>query len=163
MGRPVKSADTVSDSTPTATTPAGNAAGAAPKSGPADFGAMRQEVHAKSNNSDAANTEDQSESSRRARLDELQSQCGLSLEEPVIGFLLTQSSATDVFDYLQAYHGDGEPVRRFVEGFAQRRLAAPQHAEISKASTAQDSKSPKDASNEASTAKANRRRRGKGK
>merc|ERR1712151_225436 len=96
---------------------------------------------------------DMSASARKARLEELQREVGLSLEEPVVGFLLTQSSSSDVFDYLQAYHGDGDLVRRFADGFEKRRLGAPESAEGKKASADKEQKIQKEPSNDSGAAK----------
>jgi len=99
---------------------------------------------------------------RRAQMEDLLKQCNLHLDEPFIGFLLTLTSASDVFDYLQAYHGDGENVRRFAEGFTERRLGLP-HQETKAAAPEREAaaKGTKEGV-DANTPKASRRRRGKG-
>lgn len=96
---------------------------------------------------------------RRLQLEELLRQQNLHLEEPVVGFLLSLSTASDVLDYLLALYGDSEEVRRFAEAFGERRLGAPPKDD-SKGPDSQ--RGPKEAA-DASTPKANRRRRGKGK
>jgi len=94
---------------------------------------------------------------RKVRVEELLRHWDLHLDEPVVNFLLSLSSASDVLDYLQAYHGDGENVRRFAEGFAEQRLGMPPKDEAK-----ESTKATKEAS-DAATPKASRRRRGKGK
>jgi len=73
---------------------------------------------------EVASTRDDSHDSRQSRLKDLLKQCGLELEEPMVGFLLTLSSASECLDYLQAYHGDSEAVHRFSEAFVERGLNA---------------------------------------
>jgi hypothetical protein len=74
-------------------------------------------------------------------------------------FLLSLSTASDVLDYLLALCGESSDVRRFAEAFGERRLGAPPKDE-SKGLDGQ-ARGPKEVS-DASTPKANRRRRGKG-
>jgi len=100
-----------------------------------------------------------SESSRRTRLEELANTCGLELEEPVLGFILSQSSGADVLDYLQAYSSDNDAVRRFAEGFTQQKLGTQVRADIDKVKVPDVSK--KD-SNDNGSAKVGRKRRVKG-
>jgi len=98
---------------------------------------------------------------RRTQLEELLRKFNLHLEEPVVGFLLSLSTASDVLDYLLALYGDSEDVRRFAEAFGERRLGATPKDD-SKGGDSHQTKAPKEAA-DASTPKANRRRRGKGK
>lgn len=92
---------------------------------------------------------------RRVRIEELARQTNLHLDENVLGFLLTVSSAADVLDYLMALCGDTDDVRRFAQAFGEQRLGATD----SKAD--REAKGPKESA-EANAPKA-RRRRGKGK
>lgn len=100
---------------------------------------------------------------RRVQLEELLRKSNLQLDEPVVGFLLSLSTASDVLDYLLALHGDSDEVRRFSEAFAERRLGAPAKDDSSSKGADHHTKGPKEAS-DANTPKASRRlRRGKGK
>jgi len=61
---------------------------------------------------------------RREHIEDLMRETGLALDEPMISFLLTLKSPADALDYLQAYSGDTQEVRRFAEAFGQRKLCA---------------------------------------
>jgi hypothetical protein len=93
---------------------------------------------------------------RRARIEDLARQTNLHLDENVLGFLLTVSSAEDVLDYLMVICGDTDDVRRFAQAFGEQRLGA------TDSKTDREAKGPKETA-EANAPKANRRRRGKGK
>merc|ERR1719410_413300 len=69
-------------------------------------------------------TPDKARDDKRTRLEELTRQFGLSLEEPVLAFLLTLSNSSEVLDYLQAYYDDNDTLRQFAEVFVERGLGA---------------------------------------
>jgi len=102
--------------------------------------------------SELAETPDKARDDRRTRLEELTRQFGLSLEEPVLAFLLTLSNSSEVLHYLQAYYGDDDAVRRFAEVFAEQGLGA----------TLKEAAKPTKDTTDGATLKVNRRRRGKG-
>jgi len=74
------------------------------------------------------------------------------------------TSASEVLDYLRAYHGDTENVRKLAEGFAERKLERKVGAAGKEDAASKLAKANKEAAIDANTPnKANRRRRGKGK
>lgn len=109
---------------------------------------------AKPKKSDSNSPGDESVESRLPRLQDLLKSHSLELEEPMVRFLLTLTSASDCLDYLQAYHGDSPSVRQFAEAFVEKGLNSTAKAPKSK-------EAAKDAG--ASKAAPARKKRAKGK
>ncbi|CAE7819271.1 gigyf2 [Symbiodinium sp. CCMP2592] len=69
--------------------------------------------------------DDEKSVQRREQAKELLTQHGLPLEDPLVGFLLSVGTSTEVHDYLQAYYeADADTARRFTEAFVEKGLIA---------------------------------------
>ncbi|CAJ1447137.1 unnamed protein product [Effrenium voratum] len=78
--------------------------------------------------------DDKGETRRQAK--ELLTEHGISVEEPIVNFLLSLSTSAEVLDYLQAYHEtEGETARRFSEAFVAKGLHTEKPKESKEASS----------------------------